>query len=297
MQRPDSVDFEAIKRDIRISQVLASYTRVPQRDKYRIPCVLHGGEDRNFVVDEDRGLFHCFVCGAAGDVVVLLAKLEGISNVAAGRLLASEYGIRGAERTSFNSVWNETRKWERKQVMQTIELPPSQPLNEYRQLSKTAIDHFGLRQVSTGVLIPFREVDGRVVGYAIRQTDRQPKYLNSEGFRKADFLYGLFENQQYIAATKAVILCEGQFSVIRVWSFGYKNVVATLGASLAPSQAQILGHWVNKITVLYDGDGAGRAGAAKAREMYSSIFNINIVNLPEGEDPDGTDLGILNNGE
>lgn len=275
--------------------MLSRYVRVPFRDKYRIPCPIHGGENwSSFSVDEDKGLFHCFKCGAAGDVVTLLAKLEGVSNIEAGRRLMAEHGIRAANRDrNFDAVWDEVKRWEPQVQMPTIELPPSEPLTSYRGFSLAAIEHFGLRRVPTGVLIPFRD-SARIVGYAIRQTDRQPKYLNSEGFRKSDLLYGFAENEQdIIGAPMAAIVCEGQFSAIRVWDAGYFNVVATLGASMSPSQAHILASWCSRITILYDGDEAGRKGALKIKELYSSILNINIINLPEGEDPDVADLSIL----
>lgn len=293
MSRSDPVDFEAIKRDVRLSDVLARYTRVPAREKYRIPCPIHGGESWNsFSVDEDKGLFHCFTCGAAGDVITLLAKLDGISNIEAGRRLVSEYGIKSTNQ-EFDTVWHELKRWEPKLPMPLVELPSSKLLSGYRRFSKEAIEHFDLRLVPTGVLIPSRDEHGRLVGYAIRQVNCEPKYLNSAGFRKSDVLFGFYENWEQVLHKMTAIVCEGQFSAVRVWDSGYKNVVATLGASMSPSQAHLLSHYASKLVILYDGDEAGRKGAQKIKELYSSIFNINIINLPEGEDPDVADLSIL----
>lgn len=225
-------------------------------------------------------------------MVTLLAKLDGISNIEAGRRLVAEYGVKSGNRSG-DAVWNEVKKWEPKEPMPTIELPPSTRLDECRGFSAAAIAHFGLRRVPTGILIPFRD-SSRIVGYAIRQTDRQPKYLNSEGFRKSDLLYGFAENEQdIIGAPMAAIVCEGQFDCIRVWDAGYKNVVATMGSSMSPSQAHILASWCSRVTILYDGDDTGRKGAQRIQEMYSSIFNIKIISLAEGEDPDVADLSIL----
>jgi DNA primase len=246
------------------------------------------------------GLYHCFTCGAAGDVVMLLAKLEGLSNVEAGRRLVAEYGVRGAASNGGDAVWTELKRWNPKtvEVLPTVELPPSEPLDEYRGFSKQTIEHFCLRKVSTGILIPFREeMAGRVVGYSIRQINRQPKYINSTGFRKSDYLYGMFELIEYGDVQKHLIICEGQFDCIRISDSGHTNVVATLGATLTPAQAYILGHWASKLTILYDGDEAGRVGAQKIKETYSSMFSIVIKSLPEGEDPDTGDLGILDDGE
>lgn len=241
-------------------------------------------------MDEGKGLFHCFVCGVGGDVVVLLAKLDGISNIEAARILMAQYGVNAGAR--FDAVWNEVKRWEPTTPLPTIELPASTVLNGYRGYSQEAIAHFGLRLVPNGVLIPFLDW-GRPVGYAIRQVNRQPKYLNSEGFRKSDFLYGLSENMNAIIMQRVMIVCEGQFSAIRVWDAGYRNVVATMGASLSPAQAHLAEHCANKLIILYDGDEAGISGANKVREVYSSIFNIEIKHLKPGEDPDTGELSIL----
>jgi DNA primase len=181
--------------------------------------------------------------------------------------------------------------------MARLDLHPK-PLDNYRRFSKEAIDHFGLQLVESGVLIPFR--DGpRTLGYSIRQVNKLPKYLNSTDFRKSEYLYGLWENELYIAeAPKAVYVVEGQFDCIRMWDSGFRNVVSTLGATMSTQQANILTYWVSKIIVVYDGDDKGRTQAKQIKEKYSALFNIQIIDLPEGADPDTADLkNIINNGE
>lgn len=288
MPNPNSVDFEAIKRSVTLSDVLSRYVRVPSKTKYRIPCVIHGGESYNLSIDDDMGLYHCFTCGAAGDVVMLLAKLEGLSNVQAGRRLAAEYSVKNAAPNG-NAVWAELKRWNPKTVekLPTVELPPSEPLSEYRGFSKQTIERFGLRKVPTGILIPFREeMAGRVVGYSIRQIGHWPKYLNNEGFRKADYLYGMYE---WIEAgyhdPKGVIVVEGQLDCINLSDKGVKNVVALMGSTMSPSQAHVLGYGVARVTVLLDGDDTGRVGARKIKQLYDSIFSIRIIDLPDGRDP------------
>ena len=57
-------------------------------------CPFH--EDRHigsFVVNERRGFYHCFSCGAHGDAVTALMELDGLSYPDALRYLAAMYGI------------------------------------------------------------------------------------------------------------------------------------------------------------------------------------------------------------
>lgn len=295
-----TVDYEQIKQRVSISEVLSRYTRVPQKDKYRIPCLLHGGDGPNFGVDENRGLFHCFTCGAAGDVITLLAKLEGIPNSQAAWQLVEQFGIKGTpEVRNFRGVLNDAKNWTPRHQLPEISLPESKRLNGYRRFSAETIDYFGLRLVPNGVLTPFRDLDGRYVGYSIRQINMDPKYLNSKGLKKSEIVYGLYENRYWIKdQNHTAIVCEGQFSAMRVWQTLRYNVVATLGASMSPTQAQLIALYANRLIILYDGDEAGRAGAQKLKESYSAMFRIEIKTLREGTDPDNADLEeIFNDGE
>lgn len=283
-------DYDSIKNTISISDVLSRYVSVPNRSKYRIPCPIHLGEGYNFGVDNTKGLFHCFVCEAAGDVIKLYSLLENITNGEAARRLAFEFNVRPGENVpTLRRVMQEASNYQPHNPLPLIELPESQPLEGYRRLSKEAIEHFGLRLHPEGVLIPFRDWGG-IVGYSIRQINKLPKYKNMTDFKKSEYVYGLWENDQYIAATKKVLICEGPFDAIRVWDGGWKNVVATLGASMSPTQANILCHWVSKVFILYDGDDKGRSAASQIKDKYSSLFDIQIITLPEGEEPDTADL-------
>lgn len=295
----NEIDFEAIKRDISITEVLSRYVRTFNRERYRIPCPIHRGTGYNFAVDERKGLFHCFKCDAAGDVIRLYALLEDISDAEAARRLTEQYRVVGNISATYRQSFNQVRDWNKKIQLPEVKLPPNKLLNGYRRYSIEAIRHFDLRLVDTGVLIPIKDVEGRCVGYAIRQINLLPKYLNNPNLKKSEVVYGLYENKQEIAARREAIVCEGQFSAIRVWDSGFPNVVATMGASMSPVQAHLIAPFVSKIIVLYDGDKPdmkgkrkGEEGARKIKEDYSSLFKVDIRYLPTGTDPDS--VGDLN---
>ncbi len=46
---------------------------------YRGPCPIHRGEDPNFSVDPERGLFKCFVCDEGGDGIELWMHVRGVT--------------------------------------------------------------------------------------------------------------------------------------------------------------------------------------------------------------------------
>ncbi|MEZ4253100.1 MAG: CHC2 zinc finger domain-containing protein [Polyangiales bacterium] len=42
-------------------------------------CPFHNEKSASFYVHPDRGFFHCFGCGASGDVFAFLMRLEGLT--------------------------------------------------------------------------------------------------------------------------------------------------------------------------------------------------------------------------
>jgi hypothetical protein len=58
-------------------------------------CCLHGDKNTpSLEVTPSKGLFHCWGCGAAGDVFSWIQAAEGVSFPEARRILGARYGIR-----------------------------------------------------------------------------------------------------------------------------------------------------------------------------------------------------------
>ena len=64
--KPSESTF-AIKQHLSMHDVLNRYVLNFEPKKNRIPCPVHNGADYNF--SYNRNTFHCFVCGASGDVI------------------------------------------------------------------------------------------------------------------------------------------------------------------------------------------------------------------------------------
>jgi DNA primase len=68
---------------------------------------------------------------------------------------------------------------------------------------------------------------------------------------------------------------------------GIQNVVASSGTSLTTGQIKLIHRFTNNITLLYDGDNAGIKASIRGIDMLlEEGMNINVVLLPNGEDPD-----------
>lgn len=143
------------------------------------------------------------------------------------------------------------------------------------------------------VIFPVHTLSGKVVAFGgrILQNDaRAAKYVNSpesEIYHKSDHLYGLYFSKQAIMQHNNCILVEGYLDVISMHQAGIQNVVASSGTSLTKGQIRLIHRFTDNVTLLYDGDKAGIKASIRGIDMLlEEGMNINVVLLPEGEDPD-----------
>ena len=141
------------------------------------------------------------------------------------------------------------------------------------------------------IIFPVLDVNGSPIAFGARALGNdQPKYLNSPetpAYVKGRHLYGLFQSKSEIRQKKFAILVEGYLDLIALYQFGIKNVVASLGTAFTLEQAKLLSRFSKKVVVNYDGDAAGISAARRAVEiLLDQDFEIKVLVLPEGKDPD-----------
>ena len=143
------------------------------------------------------------------------------------------------------------------------------------------------------VIFPIFTVSGKPVAFAgriLKKKDNVGKYVNSPDsiiYSKTNELYGLFQAKQAISRTDMCYLVEGQMDVISMHQSGIENVVASGGTALTKPQIRLIQRFTSNITVLYDGDAAGIHAALRGIDMFlEEGFNVKVVLLPDGEDPD-----------
>lgn len=143
------------------------------------------------------------------------------------------------------------------------------------------------------LMFPIHDIMGKVVGFGARQLNddkNQPKYINSPQtivYDKSRLLYGLYFAKNEIRAKSSVILVEGYADVISLYQAGIKNVVASSGTSLTKEQLNILIKYCKSIYIVYDADSAGVSATVRGLELaLIQGFEVHIVLLPKGEDPD-----------
>ena len=143
------------------------------------------------------------------------------------------------------------------------------------------------------VIFPVHTVSGKTVAFAgriLRKKDNTGKYVNSPDsiiYSKSRELYGLFLAKQAISKADLCYLVEGQMDLISMYQAGIQNVVCSGGTALTKQQIQLIHRFTGHITVIYDGDAAGIHAALRGIDMFlEENFDVKVVLLPEGEDPD-----------
>ncbi len=148
------------------------------------------------------------------------------------------------------------------------------------------------------LMIPIRDIQKRVVGFAARQTELTPrdtryeegKYVNSPEtpvFKKGHILFNLDRAKDDIGEQDAFLLVEGQLDAMRCFSCGLRTAIAPQGTAITEDQIRSLRNYSRKIECLLDGDSAGQRAALRILPMVLQAgMEMQILVLPQGKDPD-----------
>lgn len=144
------------------------------------------------------------------------------------------------------------------------------------------------------LIFPIRDVQDRVVAFGGRVIPNSPvnspaKYVNSPEtavFVKSKTLYGLDRARNAIRKTGRAIITEGYTDCIVASQFGFENAVAALGTALGAEHVRILKRFADKMTLLLDGDEAGRKRAKEVLRFFvEQGVDMNVLTLPDDDDP------------
>ena len=142
------------------------------------------------------------------------------------------------------------------------------------------------------LIFPIRNLSNHVIAFGGRiiGNEDEAKYINSADsliYKKGDQLYALPQARRHIAIKGNALLTEGYLDVLTLHQFGYEHAVGALGTSLTPEQVKRLSGFTSRITLLFDGDAAGRKAAQRTCELLLPRgLACRVVLLPQGQDID-----------
>ena len=142
------------------------------------------------------------------------------------------------------------------------------------------------------IMFPLWDINGKVIGFSgrIYEGNDTSKYINTmetDIFKKGSLLYNYDNARKSILDKDKIIICEGFMDVIRLYTIGIDNAVATMGTAVTKEQLNLIRKLTNNVVLMFDGDKAGEKATFSFLELSKNMdFNIEIVRLEEDLDPD-----------
>lgn len=236
-------------------------------------CPYHDEKTASMSVSLSKGIFKCFGCGESGSIQKLLSQLgEEVAEL--------EYDAYSIMKESLLHVITG-------QLVATKgKLPSDMKLLDFnfRGLEDSTIKDFSIftsKDYPNRISVPLYK-DKKLYAIYSRALDEEtePRWLVTQ-FTKTTFPFPM---DKVIGSVCFVV--EGLFDLFAMWECGYKNTVCALSTSNIYNTAKALrAKKFKKVYVLFDGDKAGMIGADKLEKALMGSMEVEILELPDGEDP------------
>ena len=149
------------------------------------------------------------------------------------------------------------------------------------------------------LMIPIRDDRGRTVGFGARRLVDEapgegrnpgPKYVNTPEtpwFHKGRLIYGYDRASDAVRRGGHLVLMEGYTDVIAAHQAGVQNAGAVLGTATTTDHARLVKRaGTRRVTLVFDGDEAGRKAAWKALAGLLPVeIDLDVAVPPAGKDP------------
>ena len=309
------VDFKAIKQSVSMEMALAYYGVMLGRIhgpylRGRCPLPAHASKSSNqsFIANTEKNAWACHSdscmasrdgkCG--GNVLDFVAAMEGCSIRDAALKLQDWFDITGAPVSRVQTISaaegahpptpTVAGESNRPLAFTLRGVDPYHPYLAGRGVESNNAAHFGVGfyprkgSMEGRIIIPIHNGEGVLVAYAGRSLGQsEPRYKFPARFRKSLVLFNL---HRAVHHGKAVIVVEGFFDCFAVHQAGLPCVVALMGCSLSHRQEALLQQHFREVTLMLDGDNAGRRASALIAARLVTKLAVRAVEIPPGTQPD-----------
>ena len=273
------IDEVVMRNDI--VDIISEYTTLKRTGNNMMGlCPLHNDrKSPSLSVSPDKQMFHCFGCGAGGNVIHFIQAAMNLDFMDALKYLA--------DRVHMEMPDNRTGRDKQKQLaiskkrekiyeinaqaaryfFECLASPAGEPGLTYlknRMISNSTIKRFGL-------------------GYAPEGWSNLINFLKKKGYN--DNLFGL--NIAKNAKADRLLLMEGYMDVVSLHQNGFNNAVASLGTAFTPEQAKLVKRYAPRAVLCYDNDEAGKKATIRAGDiLFDAGVKVRVLTVTDGKDPD-----------
>lgn len=253
------------KHELSLLEIFKDYSPVQMSNgQIRMECPFRenhadGSGRMSFFLSPDINAYHCFSCGAKGNLVKLLTTRFKVNYFEAVKLVRlTEYKKEDTE-FDLDVIWDYYKS-------------PDEFVR--RGYSKDTLRHFRVGVTTADeIVIPYYKDFNHpteLLGYQKRwyvKDDRRVR--NNKGFNKKEYLYNLDDSYEY------VVLVEGQSDVWRLYQHGY-NACAVMGSDLSIWQRDRLTCF-KRIYLALDNDPAGRRATEICYHLLKNHADVKLV--------------------
>lgn len=165
-----------------IVDYVSQYVKLKKNGRdYTGLCPFHKEKSPSFHVNQEKQLFHCFGCGAGGNLVQFVMRSEGLDFVEAVKLMADRVGIILPE----DDMPIDDKLYQKKKRI--LEINKTAARFYYEMLTKDNLGKAGLEYLKK------RAIDSNTItkyglGYAPDTFDSLKKHMNKLGFSDSELL-------------------------------------------------------------------------------------------------------------
>ncbi len=168
---------DAILSTLKIEDIIGEYISVKRSGRrFAAVCPFHSDKDPSLSINSDKGFWHCFGCGAGGNLITFVMKIENISFIEALRILALKAGVDFVPDPVLSAEYRQ------KEVLQNIVREASVFYHEklFSSIGEEALSFLKKRGISEGTAKRFG------LGYAPTGKNNLTYHLEQKGFLQED---------------------------------------------------------------------------------------------------------------
>lgn len=292
-----------VRNSVRLSSVINEYVKLERRgNEYAGCCPFHEDHTPSFYCNDQKGVYHCFGCGAAGNVVDFVKGIEGLSVSEACERLeggftphvsAPQYSRKPAETEEFaREIWRSATSIIGTPA-ETYLLKRGIPLSELPQQENLRFARLSYDRSASAhpvLIAAVRNLNREVVGVQrIYLTEEGEKLCATGSKRTLGSISGntvwLHEDPHFTCDFNShIFICEGLedgLSLLRMSEPDEeRHVWVCGGAGMMKNIAVPKG--TEKVTIAVDNDEAGRnSGMSLAKRLIAEGHEVKII----GPDP------------
>ena len=172
--------IEEIRNSNDIVDIISQYVVLKRSGRnYFGLCPFHKEKSPSFSVSPDKQIFHCFGCGAGGNVFHFISKIENVNFIESMQILSDRVGI---QLPTLESGEDSKKQLLKSKVYEINEIAAQfYHENLYKPTSKIAQDYVKKRRMDNKTLKAF------TIGYSCKYNELY-KELVSKGFKEEEIL-------------------------------------------------------------------------------------------------------------